>query len=112
VALAFGIDHLLAVRPEEDEHGEFTGRYRGTHTYLEGKVRVVDEFLAARGEGWNSLESLVFYSDSINDLPLLEKVAAAGGAAVATHPDLRLRAEAQRRGWRVLELFELVPSHA
>jgi HAD superfamily hydrolase (TIGR01490 family) len=112
VALAFGIDHLLAVRPEEDEHGEFTGRYRGTHTYLEGKVRVVDEFLAARGEGWNSLESRVFYSDSINDLPLLEKVAAAGGAAVATHPDLRLRAEAQRRGWRVLELFELVPSHA
>jgi phosphoserine phosphatase len=54
----------------------------------------------------------VFYSDSINDLPLLERVAAAGGRAVATHPDAQLRAEAQRRGWQLLELFELVPSHA
>lgn len=112
VALAFGIEHLLAVRPEEDAYGEFTGRYSGTHTYLEGKVRAVDEFLAARGERWEGLESLVFYSDSINDLPLLEKVAAAGGRAVATHPDAQLRAEAQRRGWQLLELFELVPAHA
>lgn len=112
IALRLGIPHLLAVRPEEDEHGEFSGRYTGTHTYLEGKVRAVEAFLAERGLGFDALESLVFYSDSINDLPLLERVAAAGGRAVATHPDARLAAVAAERGWDVLQLFELSPSHA
>jgi len=113
IALRLGIPHLLAVRPEEDGNAEFTGRYTGTHTYLEGKVRAVEGFLAERGASWDSLESVVFYSDSINDLPLLERVAAAGGRAVATHPDPRLAAVAAERNWPVLQLFdELVPSHA
>ncbi|MEG1834329.1 MAG: HAD-IB family hydrolase [Burkholderiaceae bacterium] len=111
IATRLGIEHLLAVRPAEDENGEFTGRYIGTHTYLEGKVRAVEQFLAERGASFAELESSVFYSDSINDLPLLERVAAAGGRAVATHPDPKLAAVAAERGWDVLQLFDLVTAH-
>ncbi len=108
IATRLGIENLLAVRPEQDAAGEFTGRYTGTHTYLEGKVRAVEGFLAERGASFGDLESCVFYSDSINDLPLLERVAAAGGRAVATHPDAKLAAVAAERGWPVLQLFDLV----
>lgn len=105
IATAFGLPHLLAVQPATDERGEFTGGYAGTHTYGEGKVRAVEQFLAARGLGWDSAET-VFYSDSINDLPLLARVT----TPVATNPDPRLRKVAGERGWKVLELF--VPERA
>ena len=48
IAAAFGLEHLLAVEPEEVE-GRFTGRYVGTHTHQHGKVRAVEAFVAARG---------------------------------------------------------------
>jgi len=100
IATAFGLPHLLAVQPATDAGGEFTGGYTGTHTYGEGKVRAVEQFLAARGLGWDTAET-VFYSDSINDLPLLARVT----TPVATNPDARLREIAAERGWRVLDLF-------
>ncbi|MFN9479914.1 MAG: HAD family hydrolase [Betaproteobacteria bacterium] len=100
IATAFGLPHLLAVQPATDARGEFTGGYSGTHTYGEGKVRAVEQFLGARGLGWDGVET-VFYSDSINDLPLLARVT----TPVATNPDARLRKIAAERGWRVLELF-------
>jgi phosphoserine phosphatase len=60
----------------------------------------VAQWLTERGLSWDTVQA-TFYSDSINDLPLLEKVA----HPVATNPDERLRAIAQERGWRILELF-------
>lgn len=104
IADAFGIEHLLAVEPEERD-GEFTGRHVGTHSHGEGKVRKVESFLAQRGTTLERCESLAFYSDSIVDLPLLERVAAARGRAVVTNGDAGLRAVAAARGWPVLELF-------
>jgi HAD superfamily hydrolase (TIGR01490 family) len=102
IAARLHIDHLLAVRPEHDPAGEFTGRYTGTHTYLEGKVRAVEQFLAARGLTLEQCEDSIFYSDSINDLPLLERVK----HPVVTNGDARLRAVAAQRGWPTLDLFE------
>jgi len=103
IADLFGIEHLLAVMPEEAE-GKFTGRYVGTHTYQEGKVRAVHAFLAARGFTLETCQDSIFYSDSINDLPLLEAVA----HPVVTNGDARLRAIAAQRGWPTLDLFTLV----
>jgi HAD superfamily hydrolase (TIGR01490 family) len=103
IADLFGIEHLLAVMPEEAD-GRFTGRYVGTHTYQEGKVRAVHAFLAACNTTLAACEDSIFYSDSINDLPLLEAVA----HPVVTNGDARLRAIAAERGWPTLDLFALV----
>jgi len=104
IAREFGIDHVLAVEPEERD-GRFTGGYVGTHTYQDGKVRKVEEWLAARGHTLADTTT-TFYSDSINDLPLLEKV----DFPVVTNGDPRLLAVARERGWPMLQLFE--PAHA
>jgi len=103
IAARLRIDHLLAVRPESDAAGEFTGRYTGTHTYLDGKVRAVEQFLASRGLTLEQCQDSIFYSDSINDLPLLERVK----RPVVTNGDARLRAIAAQRGWPTLDLFDL-----
>ena len=66
----------------------------------EGKVRRMEQWLAERRLSWGDVES-TFYSDSMNDVPLLEKV----NHPVATNPDARLRALAHERGWRILDLF-------
>jgi HAD superfamily hydrolase (TIGR01490 family) len=104
IAQAFGADELMAVDLERDAtpggSGWFTGEVRGIPSFREGKVLRVEAWLAARGLGWADVHS-TFYSDSINDLPLLEKA----NVPVATNPDEPLRAIAQARGWRILELF-------
>jgi phosphoserine phosphatase len=66
----------------------------------EGKVHKLQHWLAVRRLGWDGIH-LTFYSDSINDLPLLEKAQ----EPVATNPDAALRALAADRGWRILDLF-------
>jgi HAD superfamily hydrolase (TIGR01490 family) len=101
VAALFGIEHLVAVQPEERD-GEFTGGYVPPHTYQEGKVRATEAFLAQHGTSLDALEDSVFYSDSINDLPLLERVR----RPVVTNGDDRLKAIAAERGWTTLELFD------
>jgi HAD superfamily hydrolase (TIGR01490 family) len=101
IASVLGIDHLLAVQPEE-HRGQFTGRYTGTHTYLEGKVRAVEHFVASRHTTLDACEDSVFYSDSINDLPLLERVK----RPVVTNGDAKLRTVALERGWPTLDLFD------
>lgn len=102
IARAFGVDELLAIDLERDARGEFTGEIRGTPTFREGKVARVEQWLAERGLDWSRVQHSTFYSDSINDLPLLEKV----HEPVATNPDARLQAIAAERGWRILNLFE------
>ena len=100
IATAFGVKELIAVELVRDAQGEFTGEIAGTPSFREGKVARVQAWLAARQLDWDSVET-VFYSDSINDLPLLEKV----NHPVATNPDAALRAIATERQWRILELF-------
>jgi HAD superfamily hydrolase (TIGR01490 family) len=98
-ALHLGIEHLIATEPEVDANGQFNGQISGTMNMREGKVQRLVEWLAARGQQLDQLHSR-FYSDSINDLPLL----AAVNTAIAVDPDEQLRAEAQRRGFAILSL--------
>ena len=104
IASAFGVAELLAIDLERDEQeggsGWYTGEIRGVPSFREGKVTRLEEWMAARGLGWDQVHT-TFYSDSINDVPLLEKAY----VPVATNPDERLRAIAQSRGWRILDLF-------
>ena len=100
IAQAFGIDTLIAVQLERDPNGELTGQIAGTPSFGPGKVVRLQQWLEQQGLTWAGIRS-TFYSDSINDLPLLEKV----NHPVATNPDARLRAVAQQRGWPILELF-------
>lgn len=100
IADVFGVEALIAVQLERDAQGWVTGEIKGTPSFREGKVVRVEQWLAARGLGWDDVET-TFYSDSMNDLPLLEKAT----HPVATNPDARLRALATERGWRILDLF-------
>lgn len=100
IAQALGVEQLLALELERDEGGWITGGIRGVPTMREGKVRRMEQWLAERGLSWQDVDS-TFYSDSMNDVPLLEKV----NHPVATNPDPRLRALAEQRGWPILDLF-------
>lgn len=102
IAEAFGVGHLLAVQLERDADGTITGRIHGVPSYREGKVTRVDQWLAGLGVGWSQFERTSFYSDSPNDLPLLERVS----DPVATNPSPALETLARERGWRILKLFE------
>ncbi|HEU4645917.1 MAG TPA: HAD family hydrolase [Burkholderiales bacterium] len=95
----FGVPYLVATEPES-KAGRFTGRVAGTPCFREGKLQRVDEWLASLGLRFTQFEDSRFYSDSHNDLPLLERVR----HAVAVDPDPQLGAEARRRGWPVISL--------
>ena len=99
IADELGVEHLLATDIEESVDGTFSGKPRGTPTFREGKIRRVDEWLGARGTRLADYESW-FYSDSLNDLPLLERV----DHPVAVDPDRTLRAKAAERGWEIISL--------
>ncbi len=100
IAARLGVEHLIAVQLARGADGWITGEIDGVPSMREGKVVRVERWLAERGLGWTGVDS-TFYSDSMNDLPLLEKV----DTPVATNPDARLRTVAQERGWRILDLF-------
>lgn len=100
IAQAFGVDELIAVELERGPDGWITGEIAGVPSMREGKVVRVEQWLAARGLDWLDVET-TFYSDSTNDLPLLEKV----DHPVATNPGAALRTLALERGWRILDLF-------
>ena len=99
IARAFGVAHLIATEPESRD-GRFTGRVAGTPCFREGKIARVESWLAARGHPFSAFGESAFYSDSHNDLPLLERVS----RPVAVDPDPQLAAEAERRGWAVISL--------
>jgi HAD superfamily hydrolase (TIGR01490 family) len=102
IAAELGIADLIAVRLERDASGTITGRIDGTPSYREGKVVRVGEWLQGRGTDWSAFERISVYSDSINDLPLLERAT----DPVATNPSPALREVAEQRGWRILKLFD------
>jgi phosphoserine phosphatase len=89
----------VATEPERID-GRFTGRVAGTPCFREGKVERVHAWLAAQGRRLGEFGDSSFYSDSLNDLPLLELVS----RPVAVDPDATLAAEAGRRGWPVISL--------
>ena len=97
----FGIPHLIATVAAQ-ENGEFTGKPRGTPSFREGKISRVDDWLESWGLWRGSFERSWFYSDSLNDLPLLEIVS----DPIAVNPDPTLRAHAERAGWEILMLSE------
>ena len=99
IAREFGVAHLIATEPE-CRNGRFTGRVAGTPCFREGKLKRLDEWLAARGRRAEDFDESIFYSDSHNDLPLLRRVT----QPVAVDPDEPLAAEAERRGWAVISL--------
>ncbi len=101
IAEAFGMDVLLAVELERDAQGHFTGEIAGVPSLREGKVTRVQQWLAAQGKHLNDVHA-TFYSDSMNDLPLLEQVQ----QPVVTNGSAALRQIAQERDWRILDLFE------
>ena len=99
IAREFGVEHLIATEPEQ-RGGEFTGKVSGIPCFREGKVARLEAWLAARGRSLASFGESWFYSDSHNDLPLLERVT----HPVAAHPDDTLRAHAAGRGWKIVSL--------
>ncbi len=102
IARALGIADLIAVRLERDAGGTITGRIAGTPSYRDGKVARVQEWLAERGRSWADFRRISVYSDSVNDLPLLERAT----DPVATNPTPALQAIAEAREWRILKLFD------
>ena len=99
IAREFGVEHLIATEPEQ-KNGEFTGGVAGVPCFREGKVTRLENWMAQHGWNWDSFAESWFYSDSLNDLPLLNKVK----NPVAVDPDATLRAHAEQQGWRTMTL--------
>jgi len=100
IARRFGFEHLIATVPEQKE-GRFTGRVEGIPSYQEGKITRVDQWLSAQARRRDQFERIWFYSDSINDLPLMQVVS----DPIATNPCAQLRAHAIDNQWEILDLF-------
>ena len=101
IAQALGFEHLLAGELQKDADGWYNGQIQGVPSFREGKVTRMQNWLAERSSSLQSAASSIFYSDSINDLPLLEQVQ----TPVATNPDPQLLSIARERDWQVLQLF-------
>jgi HAD superfamily hydrolase (TIGR01490 family) len=96
IAERFGVDQLIATEPELID-GRYSGRVAGTPCFREGKVSRLQHWLQQQGQ---DLTGSSFYSDSHNDLPLLEQVS----HPVAVDPDATLAQQAQQRGWPIISL--------
>jgi len=99
IARAFGVEHLIATEPEQ-RNGEFTGRVAGVPSFREGKITRLEGWMGERGWDWDSFSDTTFYSDSLNDLPLMSLVK----NPVAVDPDATLRAHAEQHGWSIISL--------
>jgi HAD superfamily hydrolase (TIGR01490 family) len=101
IARLFGVEELIATELQRDASGRVTGEVRGVPAYRDGKVTRVRQWLAERGRTCADFERITFYSDSTNDLPLLECVS----HPVATNPGPALERIAAQRGWPIIRLF-------
>ena len=99
IAREFGVENLIATEPEEVD-GEFTGRVDGTPAFREGKVERLKQWLKEHDLTWDMFDETWCYSDSLNDLPLLEIVS----DPVAVDPDETLKEHALEEGWQVISL--------
>lgn len=103
IAQYLGVDNILAIELDSDnDHPDtpFNGKWVGTPTFKEGKIIRVNEWLKTLNKTFDDFERTYFYSDSSNDIPLMEKVT----HPVATNPDKVLRKVAMDRGWQIIEL--------
>jgi len=101
IAKKLGVDDIIATMPEKiDNH--YTGKVSGTPCFQEGKVTRLQQWLEQKKQEQRkfNLQESYFYSDSFNDLPLLQKV----GHPVAVDPDDKLRNYAQQQDWPVISL--------
>ncbi len=101
IAKELGFTHLIAAEPEYSTDGRITGKLIGTPTSGIGKVTHLREWLHQRATTLDSFECSYFYSDSHNDIPLLDLVS----HPIATNPDAQLTAHAQKNGWPILKIF-------
>jgi HAD superfamily hydrolase (TIGR01490 family) len=101
IADCFGVEVLIATELQRDAQGSVTGAIKGQASFREGKINRVQHWLARQGLVLDDFQRSTFYSDSTNDLPLLEHVS----HPVATNPGPALAHIAQARGWPVLKLF-------
>ncbi len=99
IAREFGVPYLVATIPAQED-GRFTGKPRGVPAFREGKITRVEAWLEEMGLYWGSFSRSWFYSDSLNDLPLLARVT----NPVAVDPDATLAGHAQARGWPIISL--------
>jgi HAD superfamily hydrolase (TIGR01490 family) len=99
IAQVFGIEHLIGTTPEEID-GQFTGRVTGTPSFQQGKITRLHEWLVARGQSLSDFDTTWFYSDSHNDLPLMQLV----DKPVAVNADPTLTAYATEHGWPLISL--------
>jgi HAD superfamily hydrolase (TIGR01490 family) len=107
IADAFGVEHLLAVELERDAAGTITGRVKGVPSFREGKVTRAMQWLEGLGHSLGDFARISVYSDSPNDLPLLELAT----EPVATNPSPALEDIARARGWRIVHLFHDQETH-
>jgi HAD superfamily hydrolase (TIGR01490 family) len=99
IARALGIGHLIATEPEQRD-GEFTGQVSGPPCFREGKITRLESWLDDHNLTWLSFLESWFYSDSLNDLPLLSRVT----HPVAVDPDATLKAHAEKNKWPIISL--------
>ena len=99
IAREFGVEHLIATEPEKRD-GRFTGAVAGLPCFRDGKVRRLEAWLRGLGQSLADFEASACYSDSHNDLPLLERVT----RPVAVDPDETLERIALERGWEKISL--------
>jgi HAD superfamily hydrolase (TIGR01490 family) len=99
IARMLGVSHLIATEPEQKD-GEFTGQVAGIPSFREGKITRLESWLDDRNLTWLSFLESWFYSDSLNDLPLLIKVT----HPVAVDPDSTLQSHAEKNNWPIISL--------
>ena len=102
IAKLFNVHKLIATLVEKNKYGSYTGKSYGIPSFREGKVIRVNEWLKSNGLSLNSFKKSFFYSDSFNDIPLLNVV----NNPVATNPDKKLQDYAKRNNWQVINIFK------
>ena len=99
IAKMLGINNLIATEPDQNE-GEFNGKIVGTPCFREGKIKRLEEWMDEHNLTWLSFLKSWFYSDSLNDIPLLNKVS----NPIAVDPDPTLRKYAKKNSWPIISL--------
>lgn len=99
IAQELGISNLIATEAEQRD-GEYTGRVSGLPCFREGKIARLESWLDEHNLTWLSFLESWFYSDSLNDLSLLNRVT----HPVAVDPDATLKAHAEKKGWPIISL--------
>lgn len=100
IAASLKVQYLIATEPARGADGRFTGAVDGEPSFREGKIVRVNDWLATLGYRWDQFSETCFYSDSLNDLPLLQQVS----EPIAVDPDPTLQAFAMQAGWQIVSL--------